>query len=115
MKENASKQNTRSMIVMRRQKECRLLPCEAVFLRTETGLIFPRSLPSFAASSHPAHTGLGAGDHSDALPPGPTSPPTAQMLSFLLTPGPFLRACRERYGKVVTLGVVNSTSTSPWA
>jgi cytochrome P450 len=41
-----------------------------------------------------------------ALPPGPTSPPTAQMLSFLLTPGPFLRACRERYGKVVTLRVV---------
>ncbi|MCA9612418.1 MAG: cytochrome P450 [Sandaracinus sp.] len=41
----------------------------------------------------------------DALPPGPLAPQKAQMFSFLLTPGPFLRACRERFGKVVTIRI----------
>lgn len=44
-------------------------------------------------------------ESADALPPGPLAPHRAQLLSFLLTPGPFLRACRERYGKVVTIRV----------
>lgn len=43
--------------------------------------------------------------HAPELPPGPLAPERAQLLSFLLTPGPFLRACRERYGKVVTIRV----------
>ena len=43
--------------------------------------------------------------HTPELPPGPLAPERAQLLSFLLTPGPFLRACRERYGKVVTIRV----------
>ncbi len=39
----------------------------------------------------------------DGLPPGPESPKVAQLLSFLFTPGPFLRACRARYGNASTI------------
>lgn len=39
----------------------------------------------------------------DGLPPGPETPKIAQMLSFLFTPEPFLRALRARYGSVVTI------------
>lgn len=46
--------------------------------------------------SEPAYAGL---------PPGPTSPPVAQMLSFLLTPQSFLRAIRSEFGRVVTLRI----------
>jgi cytochrome P450 len=40
---------------------------------------------------------------TDGLPPGPATPPVAQLLAFLFTPGPFLRACRARYGSHCTL------------
>ena len=51
-------------------------------------------------------TAPGRAPRTDGLPAGPGASPTAQMLTFLLTPGPFLRACRERYGKVLTLRIL---------
>ena len=37
------------------------------------------------------------------LPPGPASPPAAQFLRWIVEPGRYLRASRERFGDVFTL------------
>ncbi|MBX3249602.1 MAG: cytochrome P450 [Myxococcales bacterium] len=56
--------------------------------RIATRRVSPRPEPTFAA-----------------LPPGPTSHPVAQMLSFLITPQSFLRAVRSEFGRVATLRI----------
>lgn len=53
-----------------------------------------RRLAARLADGRPRH---------DGLPPGPASPPVAQMLGFLFLFGPFLEAGRERFGPAITL------------
>jgi cytochrome P450 len=38
-----------------------------------------------------------------ALPPGPSQPPVAQTINWIVRPGPFMESCLRRYGRLFTV------------